>query len=83
MTFEEKMTAIDRYFDNITSEKFNELLESKYGIPKEVEIVNEGDFFPEDSDVSGCFLLDTSFFSYREDDSEIESTSSEDYAKAA
>jgi len=41
MTFEEKMAAIDRYFDNISSEEFNRILEEKYGIPR-VSGVGEG-----------------------------------------
>lgn len=32
MTYEEKMAAIDSYFDSITAEQFNEILEHKYGI---------------------------------------------------
>lgn len=38
MTFEEKMAAIDRYFDNITSEDFNRILEEKYGVPRNVDV---------------------------------------------
>lgn len=38
MTFEEKMAAIDRYFDNISSEDFNKILEEKYGIPMTVDV---------------------------------------------
>jgi hypothetical protein len=34
MTFEQKMAAIDRYFDNISAEEFNRILEEKYGIPR-------------------------------------------------
>lgn len=34
MTFKDKMDAIDRFFDSITSDEFNDLLEKKYGIPK-------------------------------------------------
>ena len=41
MTFEEKMAAIDRYFDNISSEEFNRIIEEKYGIPR-VSGVEEG-----------------------------------------
>ncbi len=38
MTYEEKIAAIDRYFDNISSEEFNRILEEKYGIPMTVDI---------------------------------------------
>ena len=38
MTFEEKMAAIDRYFDNISSEDFNKILEEKYGIPMNADV---------------------------------------------
>ena len=41
MTFEEKMAAIDRYFDNISSDEFNRILEEKYGIPR-ISDVEEG-----------------------------------------
>lgn len=53
MTFEEKMAAIDQYFDNITSEEFNDMLEKKYGIPKEdCILVNES--IRSNGDISMC-----------------------------
>ena len=34
MTQQEKLDAIDRYFDNISSEEFNRICEEKYDIPR-------------------------------------------------
>ena len=36
MTYEDKLNAIDRYFDNISSSEFNRICEEKYGIPSNV-----------------------------------------------
>lgn len=84
MTFEEKMAAIDRYFDNITSEEFNDLLERKYGITREdVPSVNEGDDFSESSNGPFCYQMTPLSFRWKSEDSDIESNFSDDYAKAA
>lgn len=37
MTLEEKIAAVDRYFDSVSSDDFNRLLEEKYGIPMVTE----------------------------------------------
>jgi hypothetical protein len=34
MNQQEKMDAIDRYFENISSEEFNRICEEKYDIPR-------------------------------------------------
>lgn len=53
MTFEERMAAIDSFFDSITSDEFNELLETKYGIPRnEDDSINEDNEFPEHSNLT-------------------------------
>ena len=48
--FEERLNAINKFFDSISSEEFNELLETKYGIPRNEDdsknedvSINEGD----------------------------------------
>lgn len=40
MTYEDKLNAIDRYFDNISSSEFNRICEEKYGIPSNVTADN-------------------------------------------
>lgn len=91
MTFEEKMAAIDQYFDNITSEEFNELLEKKYGIPnEESSFVNEGDDFPKTTNLfverlitklyhGNCSINVGNYFS----DACVEDCNCEDSSKAA
>jgi hypothetical protein len=34
MTHQEKLDAIDKYFENISSEEFNRICEEKYDIPR-------------------------------------------------